>query len=668
MNDQGTPPVNAPVTDLREFVLAGFSLLAVGAQANPSAEERWLREQATQLPRNDWSAWLESYLEHPAEQDRRLVLLARELDLETVELLALVVTLAVEEDSWFGRVVAWLQAPLGGSRPTLGLLDAVLANLLSSAENGRWLAGEIVSGRAVESGLLQRHNENSPLPEQGVHCPLPLVLALRGQPYRWPGTEDRVPEVDVAPSLQAEVKRQAATLDGRRGLLLRSGSAAEARSVATAVCAEIAGRPLFVDQATEERTGLGILCRLDQRIPVFICDPGPGEQLRLPSLPGYQGPVLAIAGPDGTVEPARGVMASWTVPVPLAKEREAMWYEQLGDTELAADLARQHLHGAARIRELGSLARREATLGGRRTPRLEDVRTAAWAGDGGGLGALAEPMAEAVPEGALVLGRELEGELGLLESRCRAREGLAQGLGISIAARYRVGVRTLMVGPSGTGKTLAAGWLATRLGLPLYRVDLASVTSKYIGETEKNLAQLLARAEQAEVVLLFDEADSLFGKRTEIKDANDRYANAQTNYLLQRIESYNGIVLLTSNSRARFDSAFTRRIDMIVDFPMPGPKQRRSLWRSHLGSHNSLSTSQINRLAASVDFSGGHIRNTVLTAAVLAKGDKISFVDIVDGLKLEYRKLGQKVPLALQQQAQANAKPGKAKADPQTSR
>ena len=114
-------------------------------------------------------------------------------------------------------------------------------------------------------------------------------------------------------------------------------------------------------------------------------------------------------------------------------------------------------------------------------------------------------------------------------------------------------MRALFTGPSGTGKTLAAGWIATRLGLPLYRVDLASVTSKYIGETEKNLSQLLARAEQAEVILLFDEADSIFGKRTDITDSNDRFANAQTNYLLQRIENYDGIVLLTSNSQARFD-------------------------------------------------------------------------------------------------------------------
>ena len=149
-------------------------------------------------------------------------------------------------------------------------------------------------------------------------------------------------------------------------------------------------------------------------------------------------------------------------------------------------------------------------------------------------------------------------------------------------------MRALFTGPSGTGKTLAALWLANRLGLPLYRVDLAAVTSKYIGETEKNLATLLARAEASEVVLLFDEADALFGKRTEIRDSNDRFANAQTNYLLQRIETYDGIVLLTSNSRARFDPAFARRIDMMLELQLPGPAERRDLWRAHLGADHAL--------------------------------------------------------------------------------
>src|SRR5207342_3438730 len=165
----------------------------------------------------------------------------------------------------------------------------------------------------------------------------------------------------------------------------------------------------------------------------------------------------------------------------------------------------------------------------------------------------AQPIADPVGDDALVAPAALRKELEALAARCRTRDTLTDALGPAARARYHPGVRALFVGPSGTGKTLAAGWLATRLALPLYRVDLAAVTSKYIGETEKNLAELIARAEHAEIALLFDEADSLFGKRTDIKDSNDRFANAQTNYLLQRIEIFDGIAILTSNSRARFD-------------------------------------------------------------------------------------------------------------------
>jgi SpoVK/Ycf46/Vps4 family AAA+-type ATPase len=185
--------------------------------------------------------------------------------------------------------------------------------------------------------------------------------------------------------------------------------------------------------------------------------------------------------------------------------------------------------------------------------------------------------------------------------------------------------------------------------MPLYRVDLAAVNSKYIGETEKNLAQLLAHAEQAEVVLLFDEADAIFGKRTEVKEANDRFANAQTNYLLQRIESFDGVTLLTSNSKSRFDAAFMRRLDLIIEFPLPGPDERRALWLSHLGNGHSLGMSQVNQLAAAVDLGGGHIRNAVLSAAVQAqaRGTPIAYSDLAIAISDEYRKLGKQTPADL---------------------
>ena len=240
--------------------------------------------------------------------------------------------------------------------------------------------------------------------------------------------------------------------------------------------------------------------------------------------------------------------------------------------------------------------------------------------------------------------------------RCRARDGLVDSLGASATTRYHPGVRALFVGPSGTGKTLAASWLATKLAMPLYRVDLASVTSKYIGETEKNLAQLLARAEQAGVILLFDEADSLFGKRTDVQQANDRFANAQTNYLLQRIETYDGVTLLTSNSRQRFDQAFARRLDMVIEFSLPQPQQRLALWRSHLGDQTDVSTQDLNRLAAAVDLCGGHIRNAVLMAAVLSQSEhrSISYEDLLAGVGSEYQKQGRQVPAVLKVNSRAS--------------
>jgi SpoVK/Ycf46/Vps4 family AAA+-type ATPase len=290
---------------------------------------------------------------------------------------------------------------------------------------------------------------------------------------------------------------------------------------------------------------------------------------------------------------------------------------------------------------------------GRTRLSREDIAAAARAAEGQGLGALAQPMADPVLDDALVVPAALRSDLEALATRCRVRDTLTDALGPAARTRYHPGVRALFVGPSGTGKTLAASWLATKLGIPMYRIDLAAVTSKYIGETEKNLAQLIARAEHAEVGLLFDEADSLFGKRTDVKDSNDRFANAQTNYLLQRIESFEGITVLTSNSRARFDSAFTRRLDAIIEFPLPAPEERRALWLAHLGEKHSLQVADINRLAAACDLAGGHIRNAVLAAAVTARAAQraIAYADVVAGVAAECRKLGKQAPHGLAQES-----------------
>jgi SpoVK/Ycf46/Vps4 family AAA+-type ATPase len=265
------------------------------------------------------------------------------------------------------------------------------------------------------------------------------------------------------------------------------------------------------------------------------------------------------------------------------------------------------------------------------------------------LDGLALALPEPVPDEALVLGAATAAELQRALQRCAQREQLHTGLGHAARTRASDGVRLLFTGASGTGKSLAAQWLASRLGLPVQRVDLAATMSKWIGETEKNLSALLARAEHADVVLLFDEADALFGKRTEVANGNDRFANAQTNFLLQRIESHSGIIVLTSNSRTRFDPAFVRRLDAIIDFPPPDAQARRGLWAAHLGeAGHALDPADLNRLAAGADLPGGHIRNAVLAAQAHARASAqpLAFHDLVSALQAEYRKLGRTAPAA----------------------
>jgi hypothetical protein len=635
---------DARVADTAPCLRAVALSLLAGAVPAPAAEperpeEQFLRAQAWDA---EPLAQLDACLAAPAPHDRRLVALARGLNLSRLELVAAALARAVEDTPLVGRAIAHLQAPIAGSRPCLGLLAQVLASLCDRAP-----LAELMSGRALATGFLEVVETELPLPERTLRLPDALGLALAGATPDLPGIEVLHDSAPCLPdSLRFEVRRLAALLQRGtdRVVVVRAGSSAEARQAAHAIATALARTAALID-SPRLPTGLGPLCRLLGWLPVFEMRLGPGERRLVPRLRGYEGPRLALLGPDGQLEDT-GELLDWTVPLPTVPERITLWQGELRDAALAERLARTQLHGSARIRAVGRRARLQAELGGKPVPGADEIRAAALAEARSGLDALAQPIVDHVPDAALVVPERLQAELALLGERCCRREGLTAGLGTALQVRHRAGVRALFTGPSGTGKTLACAWLASRLGLPLYRVDLAAVVSKYIGETEKNLAELLARAEAADVVLLFDEADSLFGKRTEVKDSNDRFANSQTNYLLQRIETYGGIVLLTSNSRTRLDPAFTRRIDMIIEFPLPGPKERRGLWRAHLGSAHSLDQAELNRLAASCNLAGGDIRNVVLIAAVLAKikDRPICFDDIREGLAIEYRKLAKALP------------------------
>ena len=479
---------------------------------------------------------------------------------------------------------------------------------------------------------------------------------MAGYGHRTGSQRNRFP---LPSSFHTEINRQAAGLGigAQRILMLRSASFCEGRTVACEIASRLKRSALFIDaekQLPHECKAGDHACRawtLDATspgAPVFCYELGPGDRRVLPSIPYYDGPVLALCSEDGAVEANGETPLSWKLGVPPPEERRQLWQTALRSPALAERLAYQHRHGSGRIAYLSRLAQHHSFISGRGQPGMQDVLAASTASEGAGLAGLAQHLADPIPDEAIVMTATLREELERLLRRCRNRDQLVDGLGVSAVTRYKPGVRSLFVGPSGTGKTLAAGWLATRLGMPLYRVDLAAVTSKYIGETEKNLAQLLARAEHDEIILLFDEADSLFAKRTDVRDANDRFANAQTNYLLQRIESFEGIAILTSNNRSRFDSAFARRLDMIIDFPPPRPEERRALWLSHLGTRHALTPPEINQLARA-ELCGGDIRNVVLAASVPAHDDQrpITFDDVLTALAAEFRKLGREMPTDL---------------------
>jgi SpoVK/Ycf46/Vps4 family AAA+-type ATPase len=204
-------------------------------------------------------------------------------------------------------------------------------------------------------------------------------------------------------------------------------------------------------------------------------------------------------------------------------------------------------------------------------------------------------------------------------------------------------LKVLFAGESGTGKTMAAQVLAAELGLDLFRVDLATVVSKYIGETEKNLERIFTAADGSNAILFFDEADALFGKRSEVSDSHDRYANIEVAYLLQRMELYPGAVILATNFKRNIDDAFIRRLDFVVDFPFPEAEDRKKIWQLVLPSEAPVADdTDLDFLATQFKLSGGAIRNCSLAAAFRAADEdgQISMRHLVRAVAQEYAKQG----------------------------
>ncbi len=256
------------------------------------------------------------------------------------------------------------------------------------------------------------------------------------------------------------------------------------------------------------------------------------------------------------------------------------------------------------------------------------------------LDGLAQRIVPAATWDDLVLPEDTRRIIHDIARQVRLRHRVHGDWGFAARGSRGLGVSALFVGPSGVGKTLAAEVLANDLALDLYRIDLAAVVSKYIGETEKNLSRIFNAAEESGAVLLFDEADALFGKRSEVRDSHDRYANLEVAYLLQRMEAYRGLAILTTNQRQALDDAFLRRLTFVVNFPFPAAKERAEIWRRAFPPAAPLGELDFGRLSR-LAVAGGNIRNIALGAAFIAaeRGEPIAMAHLAEAARGEYTKL-----------------------------
>ncbi|MBV8519257.1 MAG: ATP-binding protein [Acidobacteria bacterium] len=609
-------------------------------------------------PAHDWLARVRQW-ELGVDAHLPIRALRHALDLDDRDLTLLFAIGLIEEDPRFGFVIECAQPVTPQQhRPTLGLLTAW------------WRGGDDVAPVRecirvlLDNGLIQVINADAPR-LQWVFQSLPAVWdAIRGDILRAPAPGlTYIPPHELgsldALVLPANTRRAAAAAPALlasgdvRAFIVRGPRHNGRRTLVRAIAAAL-GRgvlelrgPLRLDDA---RVAIaGALATLAHAIPMLVLDLGLGETADVPPLRGYDGPIAVVLGKHGAVS-GRAVDGAITINVdmPDAHERRALWEQSVDahDAEDVEHLARRFRMTSGNIRSAAALARSYALLDERTRITPDDVRVA-----GRSMHRELETLATLLPASggweSIGASESTLGELRNLETRCRNREALREHVGRALARQLNCGVRALFAGPSGTGKTMAARILASTLQMDLYRLDLASVVNKYIGETEKSLDQLFSRAEELDVVLLLDEGDALLTSRTAVQSSNDRYANLETNFLLQRLESFEGVLVVTTNAANRIDSAFQRRMDVVVDFHMPDPHDRWTIWQLHLPLEHDVEHAWLQDAAVRCELTGGQIRNAVLHASLLALDDgrRVATRDVASGLQREYRKSGAVCPL-----------------------
>jgi hypothetical protein len=636
-----------------------------GLHISPAQVEALLAGHPTPAPPSPEAAALLDQVEARADRDEaagadlRLRRLARSSGLGDAEVELLLVALAPDLDTRFERLYGYLHDDVTRRRASVGLWLELCRLEAASAAARRALAA---GGPLAAGGLVLVEEADRPFLTRALRVPDRVAAFLLGDDAPDAALRDLVvacrcePEPDPAAGALA-----AAISAGARLTYVRERPGAAA---------------LPLGAAGLRASGLGVLAldlrRLRRDEEVVALAAVAAREARLAGAGLLAGPLDALqargAGDDAAIRalaelPATAVLfgpggwdPAWSRRVPYRcdaeppdpAERARLWTAELDGRAGAVDAAvvtRPFRLTAEQVRRAAAAARLQAAAAGRPVGAA-DLRAGARAQNAAGLERLARRVEPAVALDDLVLPSEVLANLRDLTVRARHREVVLGRWGMAGASSRRRGLTALLAGASGTGKTMAAEVVAFEMGLDLYVVDLASVVDKYVGETEKNLDRIFAEAETVNGVLLFDEADALFGKRSDVSDAHDRYANVEVAYLLQRMELFEGIAILATNLRSNLDEAFARRLDVLVDFPEPAEEDRLRLWQHCLGPVAPRDGGlDLDFLARAFRLSGGNIRNIAVSAAYAAaeEGAPISMQHLARATQREYRKLGRMV-------------------------